>query len=216
MRWLICFVASLTPSLAGASEPSEPKLESTATKPLAPLVRGVFQQWTGSKVNGLFQFQTSDTQLHVCAFSQRTYFESDHRRASIASIQTGNLVEVLSERVAEPPNCRALIVRVVVESSALRVRRPFSPPSEPILPRGNLLLSGIVVRTDENALLLRTRRGQSHWIQLRRDTRFGAEGAAVTREDLPLNRPVQIRAGRGLENDLEAYSIVWGEILKPR
>lgn len=186
-------------------------------RPLAPLTRGVFQEWNGSTSSGTFLFQTPDEQKHTCAFSGRTYFELDHKRAHITTLQAGNTVEVLSERIAEPPQCRALIVRVILETpTTLRVRRPFAPVTEPILPRGNLLFTGIVVRTDENAFLLRTRAGQSHWFQLRKDTRFTAEGVAAERGDLPLNRPVHIRAGRSFENDLEAFSIMWGEILKPR
>ncbi|MBL8231502.1 MAG: hypothetical protein JNL98_23605 [Bryobacterales bacterium] len=229
MEWLIKLLVVLTPAAMAAQGVSTPASATPTSgtptsgtptsgtpKPLPPLTRGVFQDWAGSKTSGTFQFQTPDEQKHVCAFSPRTYFELDHKRAFITTLQTGNTVEVLSERTAEPPLCRALIVRVVLENTTLRVRRPFSPPTEPILPRGNLLFTGIVVRTDDNAFLLRTRGGQSHWIQLRKDTRFGAEGLAVQREDLPMNRPVQIRAGRSFENAIEAYSIVWGEILKPR
>jgi hypothetical protein len=206
----LVLLAAVASSGAGQDRPMTPR-------PLAPLSRGIFQEWNGSSSAGTFLFQTPDEQQHTCAFSSRTYFELDHKRAFITTLQAGHTVEVLSERIPEPPLCRALIVRVVVENpSTLRVRRPFTPVTEPILPRGNLLFTGIVVRTDDDALLLRTRAGQSHWIQLRKDTRFSAEGVAARREDLPLNRPVHIRAGRSFENDIEAFSIMWGEILKPR
>lgn len=186
-------------------------------RPLPPLAQGVFLEWNGSSGAGTFVFRTADERLHKCAFSGKTYFEEDHKRAAITSIAVGQKLEVLSERIPEPPTCRALIVRVVlpIPSSGRPRAHSASFSTEPLVPRGNLIYTGVIVRRDEDAFLLRTRAGQSHWIQLRKDTRLSDAGSLTNRDRLPLNRPVQIRAGRSFENELEAFSIVWGEILKP-
>ncbi|HUQ95047.1 MAG TPA: hypothetical protein VM120_25445 [Bryobacteraceae bacterium] len=185
---------------------------------LAPLVRGIFQEWLGSEGSGTFLFHTTDAQEYRCLYSNKTYFESDHRRTFITDIAPGQQLEILSERIAEPPRCRALIVRVVAgekPAPANRARiRPAPAPTEFFAPRGSLTFTGLIVRMDENSLVLRTRAGERQTIRLRPDTRYsgsGDSGAGLA----PLNRPVQIRAGRNFESEIEAFSVVWGDILRP-
>jgi hypothetical protein len=191
---------------------------SAQDRGLAPLVRGVFEDWVGSSSHGTFRFLTGDKETYGCAFTSRTYFEREHRRTFITNIEKGQQLEVLSERISEPPRCRALIVRVLTEKALESPRyrqRPIYSPTESFAPRGDLVFTGVVSRLTEKSFVLRLRDGSRHLIQLRADTRFGGSGTPSDRTLIPANRPVQVRAGKTFENEVEAYSIVWGEMLQP-
>lgn len=190
-------------------------LANAQERALAPLVRGVFVLYTGNDANGSFSFEV-DKDTHHCNFTSKTYFERDHRRTTVSNIPQGQLLEVLSERIMEPPRCRALIVRVITEERLLaRQRLKAASPTEYFAPRGNLLYTGLVVRMDNQSLTLRTRTGERHMIQLRRDTRYYASGLPSEVGAVPLQSPVQIRAGRTYDHNIEAFSLTWGGILKP-
>lgn len=187
-------------------------------KDLAPLTRAVFQHWAGSQTGGVMVFETSDKVSHQCAYSSKTYFERDHRKTDITGIEAGQPLEVLLEKNNEPPRCRALIVRVLTPAafSAPRRMRNIPSPTESFAPRGTLLYSGIIVDANHFWLVLRSRNGERQRILLREDTRFFDAGSVTSRTSLPRNKPVQIRAGMTFENEIEAFSIVWGEILQPK
>ncbi|MBV6433442.1 MAG: hypothetical protein IANPNBLG_03620 [Bryobacteraceae bacterium] len=190
-------------------------------RPPAPLVRGVFQDWVGAEENGTFRFHTADLQEHRCRFTSKTYFEQDHRRTYVSGIAKGENLEILSERTAEPPRCRALIVRVVADGKQ-RAPRPHPhaqtaySPTESFAPRGNLLFTGIILRVEEGSIVLRNRSGVRQVIQLRQDTRYIGSGLPDMRQAMPMGRPVQVRAGKTFEGDVEAFTIMWGEILRVR
>lgn len=182
---------------------------------LAPLVRGVFMLYTGNDSNGSFSFEV-DKNTHQCNFTSKTYFERDHRRTSISNIPQGQLLEVLSERTAEPPRCRALIVRVITEERLKsRQRLRTASPTEYFAPRGNLLFTGVIVRMDNQSLTLRTRTGDRHTILLRRDTKYLSSGLPAEMATVPLQSPVQVRAGRTYDHNIEAFTLTWGGILRP-
>lgn len=196
-------------------------LAGTATgqeRGLAPLARGVWQEWVGSESNGSFIFKTADEATYRCAFTSKTYFEREHKRTWVSRIETGQQVEVLSERIADGPRCRALIVRVLTPKALESPRykwRTWQAAAEIVAPRGNVVLTGIVLEHDEYSMRLRTRSGTRYLIAFRKDTRFADSGAASERVEMPMNRPIQVRAGRSYDNKYEAFSVIWGEILKP-
>lgn len=185
---------------------------------LAPLTRAVFEHWVGSETGGVMVFQTSDKVSHQCAYSSKTYFERDHRKTEISGLEAGQPLEVLLERNTEPPRCRALIVRVLSPAAAAtRGRlRTVPSPTESFAPRGTLLYSGVVVDANNYWIVLRTRAGGRQRILLRDDTKFFDEGSPSTRAVLPRTRTIQVRAGKTFDNEIEAFSIIWGEILQPR
>ncbi len=186
---------------------------------LAPLARGVWQEWVGSESNGSFLFKTLDEQAHRCAFTSKTYFELEHKRTWASRIESGQQIEVLSERMTGSTRCRALIVRVLTPKTLENPRykwQTWKAAAELVAPRGNVLLTGIVLEHDEYSLRLRTKQGARLLITLRSDTRFSNHGAVSQRTELPTYLPIQIRAGKTYDNKIEAYSIVWGEILRPK
>ncbi len=186
---------------------------------LAPLARGVWQEWVGSETNGSFLFKTTDELAHRCAFTSKTYFEREHKRTWVSRIESGQQVEVLSERLTGGTRCRALIVRVLTPKALESPRykwRSWQSAAEIVAPRGNVLLTGIVLEHDEYSMRLRTRDGARHLITLRADTRFTNSGAASVRTELPAHQPIQVRISKSYDNKMEAFSIVWGEILRPQ
>ncbi|MBL8178782.1 MAG: hypothetical protein JNK48_29175 [Bryobacterales bacterium] len=184
----------------------------------APLARGVWQEWVGSESHGTFLFKTLDEQAHRCAFTSKTYFEREHKRTWVSRIESGQQVEVLSERIPDGSRCRALIVRVLTPKALESPRykwRTWQSAAEIVAPRGNLVLTGIVLEHDEYSLRLRTRDGKRHLISLRADTRFSHAGADSARAALPSHHPIQVRVSKTYDNKMEAFSVVWGEILRP-
>jgi len=117
--------------------------------------------------------------------------------------------------------CYARLVHIlelkpIYEMPGVRPRsKHASQPVEPFGPRGNMTLSGLVRGVKSNVLTLKSRTGNYETIQLRSDTRYSTEGQAAEAGNLRVNTLVFIRCGKNLENQIEAYQVVWGEILKP-
>ena len=53
-------------------------------------------------------------------------------------------------------------------------------------------------------------------ILLRQDTRYVSEGHLVEAAELSPETRVFVRAGKNSNGQIEAYQVVWGEILEPR
>jgi len=99
----------------------------------------------------------------------------------------------------------------------LRARlRAMRTPPHSIVPRGNLTFAGIVLRLSPEFMVLRTRSDGQKTILIRHDTGFVERGCRVDASELAVTTRVFIRAGRNFEGDLEAYQVVWGEILPAR
>jgi len=94
--------------------------------------------------------------------------------------------------------------------------KPASRPVEPFGPRGTMTLSGLVRGVKSNVLTLKSRTGNYETIQLRPDTRYSTEGQTAEAGNLRVNTLVFVRCGKNVENQVEAYHVVWGEILKPQ
>jgi hypothetical protein len=100
----------------------------------------------------------------------------------------------------------------------MRTRRlpiPYEDPTQSIAPRGTLTFTGMVLRRDDDGLVLRTRANGEKWILVRHDTRFKEDGLRVEPSSLHSSTRVFVRAGTNLDGEVEAYEIVWGEILTP-
>ena len=115
----------------------------------------------------------------------------------------------------------ARTVHVIQPEAPARVRRLSRPdacrdPLDSLFPRGDLTFSAVVARLDGERLVLHTRAAGEKTILLRQDTTFVAEGNPVDGSALQPNTRVFVRAGKNLDNRIEAYQVVWGQILEPR
>jgi hypothetical protein len=188
---------------------------------LAPIgiVRGVLtgcdatHLMIGDEENRPFRFVTD----------ARTFIERDHQRITCAKLSAGDRMEIVSDRSSEPGSRYARMVSVV--NTDLRPRRraavaPRAPvhyydPTARFAPRGSLTFTGVVLRMENTGLVLRTRVDGEKWIVVRRDTSFREDGLLVEPSSLQSSTRVFVRAGTNLDGQVEAYEVVWGEILTP-
>jgi hypothetical protein len=152
---------------------------------------------------GELTVRNTQNTVYGCFYDARTYFERNDQSVAVGSLAAGDPVEVVADRKPGSANCYARIVQVV------RTGRPRrAAPIERFTPRGDMTLGGVVLGRAPRVLTLKTRAGQVS-LRLRPDTRYLGEGSSL------VNRHVFVRYGRNLDGDLEAYQIVWGEMLTP-
>lgn len=190
--------------------------------PPSGIIRGELLE-TGGTAAGTLTVRDEQSRVIRCAYDHKTYVEIQKEPGTLGELRTGDRVEVLADRQAGSPACYVRSVRLLPEQSPPERRRlsrrgTASPGSQYLLdsiyPRGNLTFSGVVVRLNPERLVLRTR-SADETIFLRNDTRYMESGVAVDSSELHVNRRVFIRAGRNLDQELEAFQVVWGDILKP-
>jgi hypothetical protein len=183
------------------------------------LLKGDFLSWTGTPRNGQFVFQSAGNRIYACSFDDKTYMEREGRRIEIA--QKGDRLEIVSDRRPDSMVCYARLVHVVDPQRAyfapgVRPRAKASNrPIEPFGPRGNLTFSGLVMSVKSNVLTLKLRAGEYETIHLRPDTRYSTGGQTAEAANLRNNTLVFVRCGRNVEEEVEAYQVIWGEILRP-
>jgi hypothetical protein len=185
------------------------------------IVRGDLVTWQATAGAGQLSLKLLDGHVYECSFDPKTYFERDNQRVTAGAMAVGDRLEIVSDRKPASQNCYARTVHVMDAASInlsptarQRFRRTPSP-TESFAPRGDLTFSGVVLRLDGNRLMLKTRSEGEKSILLRSDTRYIGDGQRVEVDSLKTNTRVFIRAGRNLDDDIEAYQIVWGKIVQP-
>lgn len=148
-----------------------------------------------------------------CRVDGRTYLEREGQRIFAGALRESDLVEIIAER--DEASCYARTVRMLpgMRSSGLPVRSYSS--IEALFPRGNLTFAGVVRRVSPEVLVLRTREDTEKIVHLREDTRYMSGGLPSEFSSLAVNTRVFIRGGKNLEDQLEAFQIIWGEIPGP-
>jgi hypothetical protein len=170
---------------------------------------------------GEFSVRAPDAQVFRYRFDDKTNVEREQLLSSIPRLQPGDQVEVVSDEGPASSLRYARTVHVlqavppphVLFQSRLRVYRRAEEHS---IPNGTLTYSGVVFRLNSERMMLHTREAGDQTILLRQDTRFLDNGDVVEPSDLQRNMRVFVRAGRTVFNEVEAYQVVWGQILMPR
>ena len=185
------------------------------------IVRGDMVSWNGTSTAGELRIRNPDNIIYACLYDARTYFERDHQRIGVAGLAAGDPVEILSDRKPGLMTCYARTVHIV-EAHAQRLTPGMRPrlrsaysPTELFAPRGNMTVAGVVIRSGNESLTVRTRTGDQILL-LRADTRYLGEGVRMDSSVPLVNKHVFIRCGKNLDGDVEAYQVVWGEILSTR
>jgi len=185
------------------------------------LLRGDLVSWNGSPRAGQFIFHTADNRTYSCSYDEKTYLERDTQRVTMTSMAKGDRLEIVTDHRAASNTCYALTVHVLDVQRALVVPgvrpRPRTSPTvrDPIFERGDLTFGGVVLRVTADTLILRSRTGEHKTIRLRPDTKYFAEGQTTDAGSLRANTVVFVRAGKNLDDEVEAYQVVWGEMLRP-
>jgi hypothetical protein len=163
-----------------------------------------------------------DTDL-VCHYDAHTYIARDRHRIAVSSLNPGEPLEILANRKPGSQACYASMVQVidaeaerVAERAADRARQfqRQNPDARVFFftPRGDRTFAGVVVGLTARALTLRTRAGEAILV-LRPDTRYWDDGLGATQADLRVNTHVFVRAGQSWDGVVEAYQVMWGQIL---
>jgi hypothetical protein len=130
-------------------------------------------------------------------------------------------VEVVSDRDATIAVHYARTVHVIdarpTPRTSLSYERQHAYRSviDLMAPRGDMTFSGIIAKLAGDRMILRTRMNGEKTILLRRDTRYLEDGALVDAAELKPNTRIFVRAGKNLDDQVEAYQVIWGEILEP-
>ena len=183
-------------------------------------LRGQLLSWTGTPRLGQFTFQAAENHLYFCSYDDKTYFEREKRHITIAGAEKGDRLEIVSDHRQGSNVCYARTVHIMDEPRVVKLPgvqprpRPLTPP-DLAATRGTLSFSAVVLKVTPEMLYLRSRAGERSAIRLRPDTRFLMEGQPSEVGSLRANLVVFVRAGKNLDNEVEAYQVVWGEILQP-
>lgn len=186
------------------------------------LLRGDLIRWTGTPRGGEFTFRATENHIYFCSYDAKTYFERDNQRITMAGAETGDRLEVVSDHKQGSEVCYARTVHIlnVPRNQGVQGLRPrpraSSLPAESFARRGDLTFSGVVLRVTRDILTLRSRSGEHTVIHLRPDTRYLTQGQMADLGSLRANTLVFIRASRNLDDQVEAYQVIWGEILRPQ
>jgi hypothetical protein len=200
-----------------------------------PLVYGVLIERDTLAPTGQFAIRLATNEVLRYRFDAKTYVVRNDSLIDVPRILPGEKVEVLSDAVAGSPLRYARDVHVLSDapapvptalrapasssaSSAFNVpvsREPYAAFDDTFLYTGDMTLSGVVARISADRLVLHTRSGEQS-VEVRNDTRFIDAGAVAAAADLKPNTRVFVKAGKGLYGQVEAYQIIWGDILAPK
>ena len=187
------------------------------------ILRGELIEWQGSAADGELAVRTTESQVYSCHFDSYTYLERDNQRLGFGGVKTGDKVEIVADRKPGGSRCYVRTLRVMenrpgIVNPGYRVNpnpRPFRSTTDLLFPRGNMTFSGVVLRLNPEMMILRTWRDGEKTILLRADTRYMDSGLLSEFSGLPPNTRVFVRGGKNLDNELEAYQVIWGEIRGP-
>jgi len=201
-------------------------LAAAAQTPRATLVQGVLLERDSSPGPGEFSIRAETNEVFRFRFDSQTYVVRDSLLTTVPALKPGENVEVISDSPDGTVLRYARDVHVIGE--APRPERPRAIPGAgrlltgmdsmdffPTLPIGNLTFAGVVYRVTGERVVLHTRVGDLP-ILLRHDTRYVEDGENVDSASLKPNMRVFIRGGKDIWDQVEAYQVYWGEILKPR
>jgi hypothetical protein len=186
----------------------------------SPLIRGVLVDRDPHAAGGQFTVRAADDRIFHYRFDAKTYVERENRLINVAQLDPGEKVEVLSDEGPASALRYARTVHVILPQPPARPLsqgrlRAYRAAADHYEPLATLSLSGVVSRLESDRLVLHTKDAGDQTIMLRQDTRFLENGEIVERTTLQPSMRVFVRGGRGLYGEVEAYQIIWGEILAP-
>jgi hypothetical protein len=176
------------------------------------IVRGRLED-TLAASSGDLRVRTASEQIYRCRFDTHTYIERDGQRINAPALRAGDPVEVLTDR-KPAVLCYARTVRVREQPGGVPIRRR-NALLEAWYPRGNLAFAAVVLRSNPELIVVRTRAGEEKLIRVRPDTRYASAGLPATLLDLAPNTRVFIRGALNVDREIEAYHVVWGRIEGP-
>lgn len=184
------------------------------------ILRGDLVTWSGTARAGHLTFRSADNRLLECGFDDKTWFERENQHIVISAMKAGDHLELVADHKPPSAACYARTVQILDATPPRRTAsgkprlRSHNSATELFAPRGDMTFAGIVMGINGNWLTLVTRNKDRHMLLLRPDTRYLGGGLPLDRSNLSPQTLVFVRAGRNLDGDVEAYTIVWGDILE--
>jgi hypothetical protein len=196
-------------------------LAAAQTRFASPLIRGVLVEREAHATAGQLSVRAADDRIFHYRFDAKTYVERENRLIEVAQLAPGEKVEVLSDEGPASVLRYARTIHVILPQPPARPLsqgrlRAYRGAADHYEPLATLSFSGVVSSLEPDRLVLRTKDAGNQTIVLRQDTRFLENGEIVERTTLQPTMRVFVRGGRSLYGEVEAYQVIWGEILAPR
>ena len=180
-------------------------------KPSLGIVHGTLSERKGSDL----RVKTQEDGTVVFRVNLESAIERDRMPVPLDQLFSGASLEIFWEGQIEGVRYARLVKLLGRQLMTSKMLFPYGSPGDSIVPRGTLVLTGIVLRLAADRMVLRTRADGERSLMLRYDTRYKEEGRRVEASALAPSTRVFIRAGKNLDGQLEAYEVVWGQILAP-
>lgn len=181
-------------------------------------VRGVLTSETGQS-SGELSVQPGSDKEYRFRFDSKTWIERASERIPGSALRPGELLEIISDHDPRPLEYARLVhviernrPHMLMETGMYRLPRRREPVAAE---DGNLTFTGIVISYSGARMSLRTRFDGDKTIYLRPDTHCLEEGSEVSPSAIKPNTRIFVRAGKNLNQEIEAYQVVWGAILEP-
>jgi len=177
------------------------------------LFHGQMVSWEGSPTKGILLARNTAGTVEGCGYDALSIVELSRQRITVAKLEPGDPVEIITDHKPGSRDCYIRMLEVVPPGpppnrvTAVAAKRPAFE-----LPRGDRTVSGVIIRRDARSMTLRTRDGEQTLL-LRKDTRYLGDGAQQDAGALLVNTRVFVRAGPTLDGGVEAYQVMWGDIL---
>lgn len=178
------------------------------------LVRGIVLELLANEVS----VRSAPGDVYRFHFDNRTWIEREQERITGASLHTGELLEVISDRGGH----YARLIHVLNQTVPRPPVRPgqfriFKTHAEALTANPVVqTFTGVVIELHEGRLVLRTRFDGLKTIYLKPDTRCLDSGVEVGLEFLVPQLRVFVTTGMNSDAELEASEIIWGDLLQPR
>jgi hypothetical protein len=181
------------------------------------VLRGDALDRQGTSIAGSIVFKTEGGREYRCHYDNYSYLERDGERIGAGAIKTGDHLEIVADHKSSSKDCYARSIHVLLDNGLpgyrIRQRRTVA---DQIFPRGNIVQAGIIVRLTTELMVLHTRHDGEQTFLFRQDTRYLDSGVAADFSKLETNTRVTVRAGMNLDNKMEVFQVVWGQIEGPK
>ena len=177
------------------------------------LFHGQMVSWEGSPVKGVLLARTAGGIVEGCGYDALSILQLSRQRITVAKLEAGDPVEIITDHKPGSRDCYIRMLNVVPPPPPPTRVKPVAAARPTFdLPRGDRTISGVIIRRDARSLTIRSRDGEQTLL-LRKDTRYLGDGAQQDATAALVNTRVFVRAGPNVYGGIEAYQVMWGEIL---